>query len=175
MNDLKEKGKHEGLTGPVVAHCSAGIGRTGSFFGILLALEKLSTGTDISEIGVKQIVCDMRKQRAGMVQTDEQYIFIHKVLRDFIVEDKFQAEQKETDKNAVLQQPEMLGCGCPSLSEKPWRSRKHANDYFSNNESWAKVERRSLDESTSSYRQRCVTIPEVNILRTSGSQIPCLQ
>ena len=172
MNELKEKGKQEGLTGPVVAHCSAGIGRSGSFFGILLALEKLSTGTDISEIGVKQIVCDMRKQRAGMVQTDEQYIFIHKVLRDFIVEDQCQTEAKEADKNTV-QQLEMLGCGCPSMSQKSWKSRKHANDFFNSNETWAKKERKSLDES--SYRKRCVTIPEVNILRTSGSQIPCLQ
>ncbi|XP_038600266.1 tyrosine-protein phosphatase non-receptor type 20 [Tachyglossus aculeatus] len=63
-------------TGPVVAHCSAGIGRTGVLLcvdSLLFAIEK-----DLS-FNIKNIVTAMRKQRFGMIQTKEQYQFCYKV------------------------------------------------------------------------------------------------
>jgi len=75
----KERSEKLGMTGPLVAHCSAGIGRTGVLFAILIALEKQQSG---DQINLMEIVHQMRKQRAGMVQTFNQYYFVYRVLVD---------------------------------------------------------------------------------------------
>ncbi|XP_052427840.1 tyrosine-protein phosphatase non-receptor type 13 isoform X1 [Carassius gibelio] len=62
--------------GPIIVHCSAGIGRSGVLICtdvILSLIEK-----DLS-INVSGIVKEMRLQRHGMIQTKEQYLFCYKV------------------------------------------------------------------------------------------------
>lgn len=73
--------------GPLVVHCSAGIGRTGTFIAmhaLMKALKKeLSLGKKPHEIEtpeIKHLVTEMRKQRKGMVQQAEQYELIHKAI-----------------------------------------------------------------------------------------------
>jgi protein tyrosine phosphatase len=67
---------------PWVVHCSAGIGRTGTFIGIDMGMNMLrKTG----ECNVIDLVEKMREGRGGMVQTAEQCEFVHKVLEDFAV------------------------------------------------------------------------------------------
>lgn len=65
--------------GPIVVHCSAGVGRTGSFIAIDSLMEQMETEKAVDVYG---FVARMRKQRNYMVQTQEQYWFIHDVLRD---------------------------------------------------------------------------------------------
>ncbi|XP_069125795.1 receptor-type tyrosine-protein phosphatase epsilon-like [Argopecten irradians] len=65
------------LTGKMVVHCSAGIGRTGTF----LALDALlDYGKETGNVDVLQYVKTMRKDRVNMVQTAEQYIAVHQLL-----------------------------------------------------------------------------------------------
>ncbi|XP_069125794.1 receptor-type tyrosine-protein phosphatase mu-like [Argopecten irradians] len=65
------------LTGKMVAHCSAGIGRTGTF----LALDALlDYGKETGNVDVLQYIKIMRKDRVNMVQTAEQYIAVHQLL-----------------------------------------------------------------------------------------------
>ena len=61
-------------SGPAVVHCSAGIGRTGTLVAIETAIQRLWKGHNIN---FKDIVQQMRNQRACMMQTDHQYIFAH--------------------------------------------------------------------------------------------------
>ncbi|XP_062613945.1 receptor-type tyrosine-protein phosphatase alpha-like isoform X2 [Saccostrea cucullata] len=62
---------------PLLVHCSAGVGRTGTFIG----LDSLLTqGRDTGRINVFEFVKQMRENRMTMVQTPEQYIFLHEAL-----------------------------------------------------------------------------------------------
>ena len=65
----------------IVVHCSAGIGRTGTFLAIYTALNFLK---DSKEVDVQEIVENLRKQRMLMVQASIQYEFIYKALEDYM-------------------------------------------------------------------------------------------
>ena len=62
---------------PIIVHCSAGIGRSGCFIAALLALEQLEK---TNEIDISRIVASIRRDRGGMVQTLEQFKFLHKLI-----------------------------------------------------------------------------------------------
>uniref|UniRef100_A0A6P7FFS1 protein-tyrosine-phosphatase n=1 Tax=Diabrotica virgifera virgifera TaxID=50390 RepID=A0A6P7FFS1_DIAVI len=67
----------ENLKLPVIVHCSAGIGRTGCFIAILNGIQQLKAN---SNVDILAILCSLRLNRGGMVQTAEQYELIHRVL-----------------------------------------------------------------------------------------------
>jgi receptor-type tyrosine-protein phosphatase gamma len=65
--------------GPIVVHCSAGVGRSGTFIAINLYLQEIRFNQEIS---IQDVVRHLRKQRMFMVQTSEQYMFIHQAVKD---------------------------------------------------------------------------------------------
>ncbi|GBP07497.1 Tyrosine-protein phosphatase 10D [Eumeta japonica] len=63
---------------PVVVHCSAGVGRSGTFITLDRALQQLAAHADT--LDVFGMVYAMRRERVWMVQTEQQYICIHQCL-----------------------------------------------------------------------------------------------
>ncbi|KAK8376280.1 hypothetical protein O3P69_008762 [Scylla paramamosain] len=62
---------------PVVVHCSAGVGRSGTFIALDRILFSIRTCDYVDIFG---IVYEMRRERVWMVQTEQQYICIHQCL-----------------------------------------------------------------------------------------------
>uniref|UniRef100_A0A0N4ZMY0 Protein-tyrosine-phosphatase n=1 Tax=Parastrongyloides trichosuri TaxID=131310 RepID=A0A0N4ZMY0_PARTI len=77
----------------IVTHCSAGIGRTGTFVAINMIFTKITANEDFN---IHNVVMSLRKQRAGAVQTESQYIFLFKVVVDYcLIINAFNIERKK--------------------------------------------------------------------------------
>ncbi|XP_077357114.1 receptor-type tyrosine-protein phosphatase beta isoform X1 [Festucalex cinctus] len=67
--------------GPTVVHCSAGVGRTGTFIALDRLLQQLDAKGGVDVYGC---VFDLRLHRQHMVQTECQYAFLHQCVRDVL-------------------------------------------------------------------------------------------
>ncbi|CAH2101437.1 unnamed protein product [Euphydryas editha] len=67
--------------GPIIVHCSAGVGRTGVFCAVDSCLSQLLKTKTIS---VPETVLKIRQQRYSSVPATEQYVFIYRILYEFV-------------------------------------------------------------------------------------------
>ncbi|EFN65023.1 Tyrosine-protein phosphatase non-receptor type 11 [Camponotus floridanus] len=82
--------------GPILVHCSAGIGRTGTFIVIDMILDQIKRHGLDCEIDIQRTIQRVRSQRSGMVQTEAQYKFVYLAVLHYIdtVSQRMQAEKK---------------------------------------------------------------------------------
>ncbi|XP_048244185.1 uncharacterized protein LOC124125214 [Haliotis rufescens] len=70
-------------TEPIIVHCSAGIGRTGTYIAIECLVEQAKTE---GVVDVVSFVSNMRGQRKNMIQTKEQYLFVYQAVARAVTE-----------------------------------------------------------------------------------------
>ncbi|NWI23162.1 PTPRJ phosphatase, partial [Sula dactylatra] len=75
---------------PTLVHCSAGVGRTGTFIAIDRLIQQIEMENTVDVYGV---VYDLRMHRPLMVQTEDQYVFLNQCVMDIIRSQK----EKKTD------------------------------------------------------------------------------
>ncbi|XP_075611085.1 receptor-type tyrosine-protein phosphatase eta isoform X5 [Balearica regulorum gibbericeps] len=78
------------IDSPTLVHCSAGVGRTGTFIAIDRLIQQIEMENTVDVYGV---VYDLRMHRPLMVQTEDQYIFLNQCVMDIIRSQK----DKKTD------------------------------------------------------------------------------
>lgn len=82
---------------PIVVHCSAGLGRSGVFATVHTALE---CQKNKRKVDIEQIVLNLRKQREGMVQTQDQYRFCYESTAEALASEKRSRAKSEPSRTA---------------------------------------------------------------------------
>lgn len=102
--------RHEEDKPSVVVHCAGGIGRAGVFIAADCAARAVAMGLEPSSCSPDQLVGYLRGCRMNMVQTAEQYDFLHRVLPPLAAQ------------LAAELAPQQQGCVGPPGSPSPARS-----------------------------------------------------
>ncbi|CAH8442884.1 Tyrosine-protein phosphatase non-receptor type 6 [Schistosoma haematobium] len=84
MHDISARQDSIPGAGPIVVHCSAGIGRTGAFIVIDMLINYIKTMGLNCDIDISRTIQAVREQRSGMVQTETQYRFIYKAVQQYV-------------------------------------------------------------------------------------------
>ncbi|KGL82815.1 Receptor-type tyrosine-protein phosphatase eta, partial [Tinamus guttatus] len=74
---VQEYNSQNPIDSPVLVHCSAGVGRTGTFIAIDRLIQQMEKEN-------KNVVYDLRMHRPLMVQTEDQYVFLNQCVMDII-------------------------------------------------------------------------------------------
>ncbi|KAM5148100.1 receptor-type tyrosine-protein phosphatase C [Mantella aurantiaca] len=120
------------FSGPIIVHCSAGVGRTGTYISIDAMLEGLEAEGRVDVYGY---VVQLRRQRCLMVQVEFQYIFIHKALVEYNQFGETEVSMTELPltlnnlkKNDPPSEPSQLVCEFQRLpSYRNWRPQTTGN------------------------------------------------
>ncbi|CAB4061616.1 PRPF6 [Lepeophtheirus salmonis] len=96
--NMMQESMHSLIPGPVIVHCSAGIGRTGTFIVIDIIIDQIKRQGLDCDIDIQKTIQTVRSYRSGMVQTEAQYKFVYLAVQHHIetVMHRIHAEQKST-------------------------------------------------------------------------------
>ncbi|XP_077995178.1 uncharacterized protein LOC144448774 isoform X2 [Glandiceps talaboti] len=114
---------------PIVIHCSAGCGRTGAIVVIDYVMKLLENEMLDSEFNLFDLIDEMRRQRPAIVQTRDQYEFVHYCVSELMLEElrrKYEDYSQHTYENVYLEsegKPEFTvelpaKTGAPSPAER---------------------------------------------------------
>ncbi|KAK9960546.1 hypothetical protein ABG768_008395 [Culter alburnus] len=122
---VRESGSLGPENGPAVVHCSAGIGRSGTFSLVDTCLVLMDTRKDPLSVDIQKVLLDMREYRMGLIQTPDQlrfsYMAVIEGAKSILRESTLQVSNMKQPKEC--QEPEAY---LVSSSQSPiWSSEKH--------------------------------------------------
>ncbi|XP_036395005.1 tyrosine-protein phosphatase non-receptor type 2-like [Megalops cyprinoides] len=128
---VRESGSLGTEHGPAVVHCSAGIGRSGTFSLVDTCLVLMEKRKDPSTVDIQQVLLDMRKYRMGLIQTPDQlrfsYMAVIEGAKCIMGDDSMQRQWRELsneDQEPVLES---------SPSPQPPKPPRRPTDKFNGN------------------------------------------
>ncbi|XP_076022944.1 tyrosine-protein phosphatase non-receptor type 1 [Genypterus blacodes] len=172
---VRESGCLNADQGPVVVHCSAGIGRSGTFCLVDTCLLLMSTRKEPSSVRVREVLLEMRRSRMGLIQTADQLRFSYLAVIEgakYIKGDQSLQESWKELSNEEDEPPEFTPPPLPPPRD-PLYGKAEPLFFPENDEIVQKLEIHSLGSSQDSQvRQRnvaalhpdpeCVSQPECN-------------
>ncbi|XP_041043709.1 receptor-type tyrosine-protein phosphatase alpha isoform X3 [Carcharodon carcharias] len=111
----KVKTCNPSFAGAIVVHCSAGVGRTGTFIVIDAMLDMMHAERKVDVFG---FVSRIRAQRCQMVQTDMQYVFIYQALLEHYLYGDTELEVTSLESHLQKLYNRVSGSGCSGLEEE---------------------------------------------------------
>ncbi|XP_067674713.1 uncharacterized protein [Haliotis asinina] len=114
------------MEGPIVVHCSAGVGRTGTFICLDYLIQFIEKHDLSDTVDIYGYVMKLRNNRVLMVQTETQYVFIHDCAKQLVEEKRLalehpdsvvdveEGEEEEEEEDAVYVNTEM---GVPVMND----------------------------------------------------------
>ncbi|XP_032891199.1 receptor-type tyrosine-protein phosphatase alpha isoform X5 [Amblyraja radiata] len=111
----KVKTCNPSFAGAIVVHCSAGVGRTGTFIVIDAMLDMMHAERKVDVFG---FVSRIRAQRCQMVQTDMQYVFIYQALLEHYLYGDTELEVTSLESHLQKLYNRVSGSGCNGLEEE---------------------------------------------------------
>ncbi|XP_019799402.1 tyrosine-protein phosphatase non-receptor type 1 isoform X4 [Orcinus orca] len=146
---VRESGSLSMEYGPIVVHCSAGIGRSGTFCLADTCLLLMDKRKDPSSVDIKKVLLEMRKFRMGLIQTADQLRFSYLAVIEgakFIMGDSSVQEQwKELSHEDLEPPPEHI----PPPPRPPKRILEPHNgkckEFFANHQ-WVTAETEEVKE-----------------------------
>ncbi|CAF1595292.1 unnamed protein product [Adineta ricciae] len=118
--------------GPIVVHCSAGVGRTGTYIMIDTMLKKI---IEQQSLNIPSFLKHIRQQRNFLVQTEEQFTFIYDVLLEAV-------------------QLENIGCADLNLNEQNYHSVIEMLNYYDKTLNLTRIEKQFQLISTQTNEQQ---------------------
>lgn len=137
---VRESGSLESENGPAVVHCSAGIGRSGTFSLVDTCLVLIDKRQNVSSVDVEKVLLHMREYRMGLIQTASQLRFSYMaimegakyILGDTTLKTQWQELSKEykkseTDLVSTLQDPVVQSDELNGLIGAPAKEKDHTD------------------------------------------------
>ncbi|XP_061196395.1 receptor-type tyrosine-protein phosphatase alpha-like [Saccostrea echinata] len=131
------------ISGPLIVHCSAGIGRTGTFIAIDYLIKQ---GQRDGSVDVVSCVSRIRHQRAHAIQTVEQYIYLYDVItkeltghQSALFKDEFRnyfsqikSINPSTGKQNIEEEFQLIEKLLPNFDEKRYQAARALNNLSKN-------------------------------------------
>ena len=105
----------EDPTNSRIVHCSAGVGRSGTFIALDYLLSELAEGAlddmDVERDRIAEVVSELRKQRMMMVQGEAQFDFLYEIMKEQWLEKHGLTPDAEVHSRALVSEESLGGSG----------------------------------------------------------------